>query len=127
MLGVSEAMNMGVRCGLDPAVLAGVINVSSGRCYNSEDQNPVKGVTKTAAAAKDYQGGFEMGMCKGVVDMAVELGKEVGAKSVLSGVVQKTFGRAAESDLCKGLDCRSVYRLFSENEGKGLDGLEDLD
>jgi 3-hydroxyisobutyrate dehydrogenase len=47
IIGVSEAMNMGSRYGLDPHVLAGVINVSSGKCYNSLDQNPVKGVTPT--------------------------------------------------------------------------------
>lgn len=121
ILGVSEAMNMGVRYGLDPKVLAGVINVSSGKCYNSLDQNPVKGVTATAASAKDFEGGFSVELCKGVIDMAVDLGKEVGAKSVLSEVVQDTFGRAVKSDRCAGKDCRSIYRLFAEDDGKALD------
>jgi len=57
---------MGIRYGLDPKVLAGVINVSSGRCYNSSDQNPVKGVTATAASAGDFEGGFSTELCKGV-------------------------------------------------------------
>ena len=121
ILGVSEAMNMGVRYGLDPGVLAGVINVSSGKCYNSLDQNPVKGVTPTAASAKDFEGGFSTELCKGVIDMAVDLGKEVGAKSVLSDVVQSTFKKAVESERCSGKDCRSVYRLFAENDGAALD------
>ena len=38
IIGVSEAMNMGIRYGLDPKTLAGVINVSSG--YNSLGSKP---------------------------------------------------------------------------------------
>lgn len=120
IIGVCEAMNMGERYGLDPKVLAGVINVSSGKCYNSFDQNPVKGVTPTAASANDFEGGFSTELCKGVIDMAVDLGKQVGAKSVLSDVVQRTFEIAVNSDRCSGKDCRSVYRLFNENDGQRL-------
>jgi 3-hydroxyisobutyrate dehydrogenase-like beta-hydroxyacid dehydrogenase len=45
-IGTCEAMNMGVKNGLDPKILAGVINVSSGRNYNCELMNPVKGVVE---------------------------------------------------------------------------------
>jgi 3-hydroxyisobutyrate dehydrogenase-like beta-hydroxyacid dehydrogenase len=121
ILGVSEAMNMGIRYGLDPKVLAGVINVSSGKCYNSLDQNPVKGVTPSAASAKDFEGGFSTELCKGVVDMAVELGRNVGAKSVLSGIVQSTFQKACDNPKTSGKDCRSVYKLFADDDGVALD------
>lgn len=114
IIGVSEAMNMGIRYGLDPKTLAGVINVSSGKCYNSLDQNPVKGVTPTAAANNDFEGGFSMELCKGVVEMAVQLGKDVGAKNVLSDLVMQTFEEASHDERCKGKDCRSVYRFISE-------------
>ena len=40
---------------------------------------------------------------------------------MLAEVVQRTFGKAVESERCAGKDCRSVYRLFSEDEGRGLD------
>lgn len=122
-LGTCEAMNMGRLYGLDPKVLAGVINVSSGQNYNSRDQNPVKGVTATAASAKDFEGGFSMELCKGVVDMAIQLGEEVGAKSVMRGVVKDVLEKAIESDKCRGKDCRGVYKLFSEDEGKDLNGV----
>lgn len=121
IVGVCEAMNMGERYGLDPKVLAGVINVSSGKCYNSLDQNPVKGVTATAASAKNFEGGFSTELCKGVIDMAVDLAEQVGAKTVLSDIVQDTFNKAVKSDRCSGKDCRSVYRLFSENDGRALE------
>ena len=113
IIGVSEAMNMGVRYGLDPSVLAGVINVSSGKCYNSLDQNPVKGVTPSAAATKDFEGGFSMELCKGVLEMAVKLGKQTGAKSVLADIVLDTFEAASQDDRCKGKDCRSLYKWIA--------------
>lgn len=123
ILGVSEAMDMGIRYGLDPKVLSGVINTSSGRCYNSSDQNPVKGVTPTAAAATDFVGGFSTELCKGVIDMAVQLGKDVGTKSILAKTVQQAYQTATESDKCSGKDCRSIYRLFSEDDGRALEKL----
>jgi 3-hydroxyisobutyrate dehydrogenase len=39
---VAEAMLLGQRLGLDPKVLASVINSSTGRCWASEVNNPVK-------------------------------------------------------------------------------------
>lgn len=121
ILGVSEAMNMGMRYGLDPKVLSGVINVSSGKCYNSLDQNPIKGVTPTAASANDFEGGFSTELCKGVIDMAIDLGEQVGAKSVMADIVKSTFQKALESKKCAGKDCRSIYRLFAEDDGHALD------
>ena len=123
ILGVSEAMNMGIKYGSDPNVLASVINTSSGRCYNSSDQNPVKGVTPTAASANDFEGGFSSELCKGVIDMAIGLGKQVGAKSILSDIVQKAFTKAVQSKKCSGKDCRSIYRLFSEDDGRALEDI----
>lgn len=114
IIGVCEAMNMGVKYGLDPKTLAGVINVSSGKCYNSLDQNPVKGVTPTAAASKNFEGGFSMELCKGVVEMAVQLGKDVGANNILSDLVMRTFEEASQDERCKGKDCRSIYKFISD-------------
>ncbi len=43
---VAEAMLLGQRLGLDPAVLAGVINNSTGACWSSRVNNPVPGALK---------------------------------------------------------------------------------
>ena len=58
MLAVAEAMALGARLGVDPAVLAGVINTSSGRCWASDTYNPVPGVCAGAPASRGYAGGF---------------------------------------------------------------------
>lgn len=118
MVGVCEAMNMGLRAGLDPVKLSKVINVSTGACYNSAEQNPVKGVSPISSAHRDFNGGFTTEMCKGVLDMAVELGEQVGAKSILADLLVDFYGRAVEDDKCKGKDFRSIWRLFSEDDGE---------
>ncbi|EXK46403.1 hypothetical protein FOXG_10918 [Fusarium oxysporum f. sp. lycopersici 4287] len=115
-VGVCEAMNMGVKYGLDPKVLAGVINVSSGRCYNSLEQNPVKGVTPGAASENDFVGGFSVELCKGVLDMAMELGKSVGAQSRLGDTILNIYDKAVKDERTKGRDSRSVYRLFADGD-----------
>jgi 3-hydroxyisobutyrate/3-hydroxypropionate dehydrogenase len=114
MIGTSEAFNMGRLYGLDPKTLASVINVSTGRCYNSSEQNPVKGVTPTSAAARDFEGGFSMELCVGVLEQAMQLRRQVGARSLLSDVVMDAFHEARQDDRCKGKDYRSFYRWFAD-------------
>jgi len=57
---VAEAMLLGQRLGLDPAVLAGVINNSTGACWSSRINNPVPGALpdKLAPCERDFEGGF---------------------------------------------------------------------
>jgi len=61
---VAEAMLLGQRLGLDPKVLASVINSSTGRCWASEVNNPVKDAVEVPSgqagppAQRKYEGGF---------------------------------------------------------------------
>jgi 3-hydroxyisobutyrate dehydrogenase-like beta-hydroxyacid dehydrogenase len=114
IIGTSEAFNIGRLYGLDPKTLASVINVSTGMNYNSSFQNPVKGVTPTSAAAKDFEGGFSIELCTGVVEMATDLSRQVGAKSLLGDIVVKSLNEARQDPRCKGKDCRSFYRWLAD-------------
>ncbi|KAF5901127.1 3-hydroxyisobutyrate dehydrogenase, mitochondrial, partial [Clarias magur] len=58
MIGTSETMNLGIRLGLDPKLLAKILNMSSGRCWSSDTYNPVPGVMEGVPSANNYQGGF---------------------------------------------------------------------
>jgi len=55
MIGTAETMNLGIRMGLDPKLLASILNSSSGRCWSSEAYNPVPGVTENVPAGNNYQ------------------------------------------------------------------------
>ncbi|KAK7219134.1 hypothetical protein V2G26_007137 [Clonostachys chloroleuca] len=120
MIGVCEGMNMGRLYGLDPVLLAGVINTSTGMSRNSREQNPVKGVSSVASSANDFEGGFSTELCHGVLQMSIELSKQLGAKSMLAPVVTDMYDCAVQSEKCHGKDFRSIYRLFAEDGGNEL-------
>ena len=83
MIGTSEAMNLGVTLGLDPKVLAKIINTSSGRCWSSEIYNPVPGVLENSAATRGYTGGFGSDLMKKDLGLAVAAAEDVNATMVL--------------------------------------------
>lgn len=55
MIGTAETMNLGIRMGLDPKLLASIINSSSGRCWSSEMYNPVPGVVEKVPSSRNYE------------------------------------------------------------------------
>lgn len=65
MIGVCEAMNLGEALGVDPVVLADVMNQSTAKCWSSEVNNPHPMVATAKStngvgppASRDYEGGF---------------------------------------------------------------------
>ena len=72
---VAEAMLLGRRLGLDPKVLASVINSSTGRCWASEVNNPVKDALEIPEgqtgppAQRKYEGGFAASLMLKVCDL----------------------------------------------------------
>ena len=64
MMAVSEALNLGVSLGADPAMLSSVINTSSGQCWSSTLYNPVPGVLPGVPSSRDYEGGFGTDLMK---------------------------------------------------------------
>ena len=66
MIAASEAMNLGVKLGMDPKLLASIINTSSGRCWSTEVYNPCPGVMENVPSSRGYTGGFGISlMAKG--------------------------------------------------------------
>ncbi len=58
MIGTCEAIRLGIANGMDPKVLSEVMNKSSGRNWVLDVYNPCPGVSETAPASREYQGGF---------------------------------------------------------------------
>lgn len=52
------SLSLLIRLGLDPKLLAKILNMSSGRCWSSDTYNPVPGVMEGVPSANNYQGGF---------------------------------------------------------------------
>jgi len=77
MIGISEAMNLGVSLGMDPKLLADIFNTSTSRCWSSDTYNPVPGVMENVPSSRGYTGGF------GVDLMAKDLGLATAAAAKL--------------------------------------------
>ncbi len=58
MAGTSEALALGAKNGLDPAVLSEIMKQSSGGNWALNVYNPWPGVMEGVPASRDYQGGF---------------------------------------------------------------------
>jgi 3-hydroxyisobutyrate dehydrogenase-like beta-hydroxyacid dehydrogenase len=115
-IATAEAMNLGIRAGLDAKVLANLLNVSTGRCWPSEINNPVKGVVEGAPAGRDYAGGFGIGLMKKDLGLAVKAAEEAGAKLELGGRALEVYESAAGDERCKGRDFSVVYRYLGGKE-----------
>ncbi len=91
MIGVAEAMNLGAGLGIDPKILAGVINTSSGRCWSSDTYNPYPGVMENVPAARGYSGGFGADLMLKDLCLATEAARQSRQPLVLGGVAQQLY------------------------------------
>jgi 3-hydroxyisobutyrate/3-hydroxypropionate dehydrogenase len=115
-IATAEAMNLGIRWGLDPKTLAGVINVSTGKCWPSEINNPVAGVVAAAPANRDYSGGFGIGLMKKDLGLAITAAQEAGARLELADRAREVYEGAEKTENCKGRDFSVVYRWLGGKE-----------
>ena len=91
MIGAAEAMSLGVSMGMDPEVLAGVINMSSGRCWSTDTYNPYPGVIETAPSNRGYSGGFGMDLMIKDLGLATEAAKVAGQPVVMGALAQQLY------------------------------------
>ncbi|XP_049606564.1 3-hydroxyisobutyrate dehydrogenase a isoform X1 [Syngnathus scovelli] len=117
MIGTAETMNLGIRLGLDPKLLAKILNMSSGRCWSSDSYNPVPGVMEGVPSANNYQGGF------GTTLMAKDLGLAQNTAtntktSIPLGSLAHQIYRVMASRGYANKDFSSVFQFLREEEGQ---------
>ncbi len=117
-LAASEALNIGVKAGLDPSLLTDVINASGGQCWVTSKSNPVPGVQANVPSSRGYEGGFRIELCAKVLGMGSRLADMVGARTVLDQPTLQALGEAMVDDRYRGKDARVVYRWLNESERK---------
>ncbi|XP_051575000.1 3-hydroxyisobutyrate dehydrogenase, mitochondrial-like isoform X2 [Myxocyprinus asiaticus] len=117
MIGTAETMNLGIRLGLDPKLLAKILNMSSGRCWSSDTYNPVPGVMEGVPSANSYQGGF------GTTLMAKDLGlAQNTATNTKTSVPLGSLAHQIYRMMCAHgyatKDFSSVFQFLREEEGQ---------
>lgn len=113
-IAAAEAMNLGLRWGLDPKTLGDLINSSTGRSWPSETNNPVPGVVKAAPSSRGYEGGFGVSLMYKDLRLAIRAAQEAGARLELAAKAEEVY-KDVEKDH-KGKDFSVVYQWLV---GKG--------
>ncbi len=111
MIGVAEAMNLGSSLGIDPKVLAGVINSSSGRCWSSDTYNPFPGVMADVPAARGYTGGFATDLMLKDLGLATEAARQAKQTVALGALAQQLYQMASVRGL-GGKDFSAIIDLI---------------
>ena len=103
----AEAMLIGQKFGLDPAMLIDVINVSTGRSAATENHIPNQVLTREFAA------GFKLGLMAKDVKTAGDLAEDVGIDAPMTRLVRQLWGDASE-DLGPDSDFTGTIRHWEK-------------
>jgi 3-hydroxyisobutyrate dehydrogenase len=97
MIGTCEALEMGVRNGLDPKVLSTIMLASSGRNWSLEVYNPFPGVMENAPASKDYQPGFMVDLMVKDLGLAMEIAQHSDCNNPMGTLARDLYTRHQEA------------------------------
>jgi 3-hydroxyisobutyrate dehydrogenase len=115
MIGVAEAMTLGVALGMDAKVLAGIINTSSGRCWSSDTYNPYPGVMDGVPASRGYTGGFGADLMLKDLGLAADAAKQVRQPVALGAMAQQLY-QIFSAQGSGTLDFSAIVKLFQKSQ-----------
>lgn len=112
-IATAEAMNLGIRWGLNAKTLGEMLNSSTGRSWSSEVNNPAPGVVETAPASRGYSGGFGVSLMKKDLRLAVEGAKDAGTRLELAAKAQEVYDATEAAH--PGKDFSVVYKYLEDS------------
>eukprot|EP01135_Chromosphaera_perkinsii_P012435 Nk52_evm46s2657 gene=Nk52_evmTU46s2657 len=115
MAAVAEGMNLGIKLGMEPKLLASIFNSSSARCWSSDTYNPVPGVMEGVPAARDYEGGFGVALIAKDLGLANNAAAEAKAPIMFGSLAHQVYSLMANQGLDKK-DCGAIFKYLSEKE-----------
>lgn len=111
-----EAMNMGIKWGLDGKILADMVNSATGKCWPSEANNPVPGVLENAPSGRDYKGGFGTALMLKDLNLAITACAQADVVPRLGAYAKEIYTAVEGDEKCKGRDFSVVYRYLGGKE-----------
>jgi 3-hydroxyisobutyrate dehydrogenase len=115
-IATAEAMNIGIKSGMDPSLLAKVFATSTAQSTINDKWNPVPGVCPNAPASNDYKGGFKVQLMKKDFSLAIEIAQMVGAQLRLGEAGLALYQEASMDEACQDRDSRVVFRYIGGDE-----------
>ncbi|PCH38682.1 3-hydroxyisobutyrate dehydrogenase [Wolfiporia cocos MD-104 SS10] len=124
MLGVeqivtAEAMILGQKLGLEPKVLAAVVNSSTGGCWSSLMNNPVPGAVpdKSPPSERDFEGGFATSLMLKDMGLAKDVAEKMESPLPLGCAAEELYATVIKNDPeLANKDFSSVYRYMRTAE-----------
>jgi 3-hydroxyisobutyrate dehydrogenase len=113
MIGASETMNLGISLGLDPKLLAKILNMSSGRCWSTEMYNPCPGVIEGIPSSNNYQGGFGTALMAKDLGLAQNAATATLSPTPMGSLAHQIYRIMSKTDL-KSKDFASVFKFLQE-------------
>merc|ERR1712002_1260236 len=111
MIAVAESMNLGIKLGLDPKLLADIMGSSSGRCWSVDTYNPVPGVIEGVPSSNEYNGGFASELMLKDMRLCKKAAENCKAQIELAKHSIKTYETVCGGDMA-GKDFSSVYQYI---------------
>lgn len=111
MSGTSEALALGVKNGLDPAVLSEIMKQSSGGNWALNVYNPWPGVMEGVPASRNYEGGFLVDLMNKDLGLAFDNAVKNHAPIPMGSLARNLFELHA-SEGNGGLDFSSIQKFY---------------
>lgn len=100
LIAVAEAMNIGIRSGIDKHTMYNIIHNSTGQSYMGDVVCPVPGVTEGAPSSNGYALGYRTEMIPKDLGLAIDQAMKVGAPLVLGGPAIDLYTNAGNDSRC---------------------------
>ena len=97
MSGTAEALNLGVKNGLDPKVLSDIMLQSSGRNWTLEVYNPYPDVMENVPSSRGYTGGFMSKLMLKDLNLAMQTAKDTGVKLPMGQKATELYDKHSQS------------------------------
>jgi 3-hydroxyisobutyrate dehydrogenase len=116
MIAVAEAMSLAEKLGMDPKIMAGILNTSSGRCWSSDTYNPMPGVMPNVPASRGYTGGFGADLMLKDLGLAVDAARSAKQSVLLGGMAEQVYRQHSFAGH-GGKDFSSVILQYRKSDG----------
>ena len=116
LLASAEAMNIGIRSGIDRKLLYQVVHNSTGQSFMFDNVNPAPGTVAHAPSSRDYEGGFKAQMMVKDMSLGVEAGAMTGVRTTTGSAALDLYKEASVDPRCIDRDVSVVYRFLDGPE-----------
>lgn len=113
--GLSEALVLGEKLGIDMQVLCKVMSVSSAACYSLNNNSPIPNFLPTTPSNRDYENGFNTELMSKDMLLALEISKNLNKSCKLGEVASGYYKELMDKGLNKK-DFSIVYKHLLEKK-----------